>query len=192
MRQRFIDLLQKTKRPGVGNLIGYLETKTDFFTAPASAKYHGAKEGGLLEHSLVVYDELERSLEWYGIECSAESAVIIALLHDVCKTNFYKKVIKNQKDGYLPNGKPNWVEVEGYEIEDQFPLGHGEKSVILLQRYIWLFDDEIMALRWHMGAWDDAARGYAGSLQLAAAMQKYPLITALHAADMMANNIKHV
>ncbi len=192
MKQRFINLLQKTKRPGVDNLIGYLETKTDFFTAPASAKYHGAKEGGLLEHSLVVYDELERSLEWYGIECSAESAVIIALLHDVCKTNFYKKVIKNQKDGYLPNGKPNWVEVEGYEIEDQFPLGHGEKSVILLQRYIWLFDDEIMAIRWHMGAWDDAARGYAGSLQLAAAMQKYPLITALHTADMIANNIKHI
>ena len=174
-------------------MISYLETKTDFFTAPASAKYHGAKEGGLIEHSLAVYGELKRLLGVHdNIECSTESAIIVALLHDVCKVNFYQKVTKSVKNGLLPNGKINWIDVDGYDIEDQFPLGHGEKSVILLQRYIWLFDDEIMAIRWHMGAWDDAARGYAGSLQLAAAMQKYPLITALHTADMIANNIKHV
>ena len=92
--------------------------------------------------------------------------------------------------GVLPNGKANWVPTETYEIEDQFPCGHGEKSVIILQRYIWLFDEEIMAIRWHMAGFDDGARGYAGGLQLAAAMQKYPLITALHSADLISCNLK--
>ncbi|MCM0758076.1 HD domain-containing protein [Sporomusa sphaeroides DSM 2875] len=191
MKQRFIELLRETKRPGMDNLIDYL-AQTDFFTAPASSKYHGAKDGGLLEHSLEVDKNLETVCDSFGLKIETASRHITALLHDVCKINFYKKVIKSQKDGYLPNGKINWIDVEGYEIEDQFPLGHGEKSVIILQRYIWLFDEEIMAIRWHMGGFDELAKGYVGGLQLAAAMQKYPLITALHAADMIANNINHV
>jgi len=192
MKQKFIDLLVSTKRPGIDNLINYLENKTDFFTAPASTRFHGASEGGLLNHSLQVDKNIDTICDSFGIQASPESRRIVALLHDVCKTNFYKKVIKDVKNGFLPNGKINWVSTETYEIEDQFPLGHGEKSVIILQRYIWLFDEEIAAIRWHMGGYDDTARSYAGGLQIAAAMEKYPLITALHAADMIANNINHV
>ena len=85
MKNRFTRLLGEIKRPGIDGLTDWLLNKSDFMTAPASTKYHGANEAGLLEHSLAVYDEFCRSLEWHGVSCSAETAIICGLLHDVCK-----------------------------------------------------------------------------------------------------------
>lgn len=186
MKQQFIDLLLKTERPGINNLIAYLDTQTDFFTAPASRKYHGAKEGGLLEHSIAVNKNIDLVCSSIGLVTQWDSRRIVALLHDVCKANFYRKGIRNIKNQQTGQ----WEPIEVYEFDDQLPLGHGEKSVMILQRYIYLLDEEMMAIRWHMGGFDDTARSYAGGLQLSAAMQKYPLITVLHTADLIASNIQ--
>ena len=129
-----------------------MQNRSDFFTAPASTRYHGACEGGLLAHSLNVYDCLvdilnrPRVKELYGIEYSDESIAIAALMHDVCKVNFYKTSFRNAKD---ENGK--WVSVPYYTIEDNLPYGHGEKSVYIVSGYMRLTRDEAFAIRYHMG-----------------------------------------
>lgn len=150
-------------RPGAAAFLSWLES-TDFFTAPASTKYHGAYPGGLVDHSLNVYDEI---LSVNPTICDRESRVICALLHDVCKANYYEPM-----DG------------GGYQVKDRFPFGHGEKSAFLIARFMLLTDGEALAIRWHMGAYDDAARG--GSRTLSAAMSAHPLVYELHAADMRA------
>lgn len=149
-------------RRGADDLLGWLE-KTDFFTAPASTKYHGAFPGGLVGHSLNVYYELISRVE-VG---SAESRAICALLHDICKANYYEP-----------------LESGGYRVKDCFPFGHGEKSAYIICRFMPLTDSEALAIRWHMGAYDDAARG--GSQTLSAALAVHPLVYELHAADMRA------
>ena len=151
-------------REGVGKLIDWLES-TDFCTAPAGAKHHGAYRGGLLRHSLNVYRELckDESVKHIG----TESKTICGLLHDVCKIGVYHL----GEDG-------------GYTFRDPFPLGHGEKSVFLVSSFVPLSTEEALAIRWHSGAWDDAVRG--GSRCLDAAMEFSPLVYALHAADMRA------
>ena len=149
-------------RSGAEDLLGWLET-TDFFTAPAGAKHHGAYKGGLLKHSMIVFAELLKDTGLQGVVM--ESAAICGLLHDVCKIGVYHAGA---------DGK--------YSFRDPFPLGHGEKSVFLLSGFIRLTEEEALAIRWHMGAWDDAVRG--GSRCLDAAMEFSPLVYALHAADM--------
>lgn len=176
-------------RPGIPRLAQYLEHETDFFTAPASRDHHGAWVGGLVEHSLAVYDRLKQVAPAMGISCQPTSLIMAALLHDVCKAGTYIKVRKSKKDGYLPGGKIKWVDVEGWDIEDKCPLGHGEKSVILVQQFVRLEAEEVFAIRWHMCGFDDAARQYGGGLALGEAMKKYPLIIALHAADLAATFI---
>lgn len=186
MKQKFLDLLKSTQRPGIDNLIDYLVNKTDFFTAPASTQYHDAVEGGLLKHSLQVYETLKtvvNQFKFKGSEKISESNLIICgLLHDVCKANFYTTAVKNVKN----EATGSWDKAPYITINDQFPLGHGEKSVIILQRLVWLFDDELMAIRWHMAGFDDTARSYAGGCALHAALTNYPLISALHIADLAA------
>ena len=156
-----------------------MENETDFFIAPASSKTHGAYEGGLLIHSLSVYRILlnfTKNLE----KADKNSVIITGLLHDLCKVNFYTKTVRNVK---LP-GERKWEEVEVYTIEDVLPLGHGEKSVYLAMKFIALTDEEAMAMRWHMGGYDDAARSYVGGMTQSAAYRKYPLAAALAIADM--------
>ena len=178
-KQQFIELLRSTKREGIESLISWLCDETDFFTAPASTKTHGAFEGGLLVHSLSVYRVLNNFSK--NIKNVKSDAIIIsALLHDLCKTNFYTKQIRNVK---IP-GERRWEEVEVYAIEDTLPLGHGEKSVYMAMKHIDLTDEEAMAIRWHMGGYDDAARAYVGGMAQAAAITKYPLAAALSIADM--------
>lgn len=179
-KARFLDLARTIDRPGMAQLLDYLETQTDFFTAPASATYHGAEEGGLLAHSLAVHDSLLTVLGSFHQEADAESALLCALFHDLCKANFYRKGFRNRKN----EATGQWEKVEVYEIEDQFPLGHGEKSVMLLQRFIPLTDEEMLAIRWHMGGFDDTARSYAGGQSLSAAMKRSALVAALHIADL--------
>jgi len=180
MRERFLELLGSVNRPCMDKLTKWLTENSDFMTAPASTKYHGAVESGLLVHSVAVFDRLLDVLVMNPtIKVDPESARICGLLHDICKVNFYKKSERNAKDE-----KGNWVKVPFYEIEDKFPYGHGEKSVYILNEFIHLSVEEAMAIRWHMSAWN--ATEYGERAALSSAMEKYPLILALSTADQMA------
>jgi hypothetical protein len=184
MINKYTDLLKSTNRIGIDNLIRYMTKDTDFFTAPASSSKHGSYEGGLVEHSLEVYDYLLKINRAFDVNCNADTVIIISLLHDLCKANFYKTSTRNVQDYNVQTcNSKGWSIVPYYSVDDKFPLGHGEKSVILAQRYIALTDDEMMAIRWHMGGFDDAARAYSGGFALTNAMDMYPLVTALHMAD---------
>lgn len=172
----FVELLRTTNRDGIEELIRYLQEETDFFTAPASTKYHGAFAGGLLMHSINVCTELR--LDPNSKVYPTETLIIVALLHDICKANCYRTEKRNVKE----NG--GWVEKQVYVFEDELPLGHGEKSLYLASKFIKLSDEEAAAIRWHMGAFDCAFRG--GDRGLNAAYEKYPLAVLLHMADMRA------
>lgn len=176
MKEGYIELLKLSNRRGIDKLIKWLE-QTDFFTAPASTKYHLSKEGGLVEHSLNVYDELVNE---YGISDNISSLIIVALLHDVCKANYYSVSERNVKK----NGE--WIKEPYYTVEDQFPVGHGEKSVMIIQKFIELTEEELAAIRWHMGAYEPK-ENYG---TLGQAFNKYPLALYLHIADLKATYIK--
>lgn len=184
-KERFIDIYQsKIKREGAKELLDFLCSEhCDFFTAPASTRYHGAYEGGLLEHSLNVYDSLcdllarPRVKEQYGISYSEESIAIVALLHDLCKVNFYKTSFRNAKDE-----TGHWVSVPYYTIEDNLPYGHGEKSVYIVSGYMRLTRDEAFAIRYHMGF-----SGPEDANQIGRALEMFPLAAMLFMADMEAS-----
>lgn len=180
LKNRALELLRSTGKENIESLIDYLENRTDYFSAPASTQFHGAYAGGLVDHSLAVYDNLVRLVELFQIEAKPESLIIIALLHDLCKTNFYKIGYRNRK-----NEAGQWEKVEVYEIDDKLPLGHSEKSIIMIQQFIKLTKEETLAIRWHMGAFDDAVQGgYGGMKALSNAFHMCPLATAMHMADM--------
>lgn len=178
-KEKYLDLLRSTEREGIDDLIEWLNT-TDFFEAPASTKGHGSFIGGLLLHSINVYTLLKN----FNVKAGApeDSLIIVGLLHDLCKVGYYKKSLKNVKDPV----EKRWVEQEVFIIDDTLPLGHGEKSLFLAERYIRLTDDEAAAIRWHMSGYDDAARSYAGGRAQSAAYEKYPLAVAAAIADMYA------
>ncbi len=170
------------QRPGADKLFSWLEQETDFFTAPASTRFHGDHEGGLAEHSLNVYHRLqtEVTVSTGAPNVKPETVAICGLLHDICKANFYKvsqRNVKNEETG-------RWEKQPFYQVEDQFPYGHGEKSVFLIERFMRLKPAEAIAIRWHMGGFDDAAKG--GSYAISGAFEKYPLALLLHAADLKA------
>ena len=140
-------------REGIDDLMGWLE-ETDFYTAPASTRYHGAHEGGLVEHSLAVYDRLVGLVNFYSNEDSDpiynESLAIVSLFHDLCKVNCYKPDTRNVKDD-----KGVWHKVPCYKYEEQFPFGgHGSKSVYLVQHFMHLDPEEAAAINCHMGQFD--------------------------------------
>ncbi len=177
VKEKFIEAYNTAiTRQGSKELLEWM-LKTDFFTAPASSKFHSAYEGGLCEHSLNVYNAM---IDRYNDGKPDESYAIAALLHDLCKAEFYKlgsRNVKNETTG-------QWEKVPFYSIEDKFPFGHGEKSVFLIERFMRLKVDEAIAIRWHMGGFDDAARG--GSFAINGAFEKYPLLVKLHIADIEA------
>lgn len=181
LADQFDELLMSTEREGMDGLLKWLHEETDFYTAPASSNGHGSFAGGLLVHSISVYRLLKNFNKLIQME-REDSLIIAALLHDLCKTNFYIKTIKNVKTP----GKREWREEEAYAVEDAFPMGHGEKSVFLIMKHIKLTDDEAMAIRWHMGGYDDAVRGYSGGKAQSKAYKEYPLAPALSIADMFA------
>jgi len=176
MKNRYIELWQTVERDGVKELLEWLET-TDFYTAPCSTRYHLAREGGLLEHSLNVYDALIIKVT----EDMRESAVISSLGHDLCKANFYIQEMRNAKE----NGV--WVQKPYYTVKDQFPYGHGEKSALLVNRFIKLKPVEFMAIRWHMGGFTAGIQDYGLSQAMSEAYKTYPLAILLHMADMESN-----
>ena len=180
-KERFLEIYnEKITREGADKLLDFLLNGSDFFTAPASTRYHGAYEGGLVEHSLNVYDCLadmvERLHERYGIEYSDESIAIAGLLHDICKVNFYKTSYRNVKD---ETGR--WQSVPYYTIEDTLPYGHGEKSAYIVSAYIRLTRDEAFAIRYHMGFSGTEDPGNVGR-----ALEMFPLAYATCCADMEA------
>ena len=153
--------------------------KSDFFKAPASTRFHGDHEGGLVEHSLKVYEILKHKVEHNikGITVPEESIIIIGLLHDICKTNFYKVDYRNAK-----NALGVWEKVPYYTIEDTIPYGHGEKSVMMITEYMKLTPEEKYAIRWHMG-YTEAKELYNA---IGAAYTKYPIALLTHEADLEA------
>ena len=181
VKQKFVEIYNKfIKREGADKLLEYLESPaSDFFQAPASARFHSSFEGGLAEHSLNVYEALvgylksDRVKEAYGFEYSDESIAIVALLHDLCKINVYKKGFRNVKDE-----KGVWQRVDTYEFEDKLPYGHGEKSVYIITGYMKLTREEAFAIRYHMGysSTEDPRN-------VSAAFEMFPLAFALSVAD---------
>lgn len=175
-------LQQTIHRDGSEKLLEFLLSKnSDFFDAPASARFHGNYDGGLVEHSLNVYDCLkdylsrERVQSTYGLKYNEESIAIVALLHDLCKINCYKKGFRNVKE----NGQ--WVQVPTYEYNDTLPYGHGEKSVYMISGYMRLTREEAFAIRYHMGF-----SGSEDARNVGAAFEMFPLAFALSTADMEA------
>ena len=183
-KERFLSIYQEyITREGADKLLEYLTSPTcDYFTAPASQRYHGSYEGGLLEHSLNTYDCLsaylarERVQKLYGMDYDPESVAICALMHDLCKVNCYKPGVRNVKD---ENGK--WKQVPTYDFEDKLPYGHGEKSVYILSGFIRLSREEAFAIRYHMGF-----SGVEDNRQIGEALERFPLAFALTVADMEA------
>jgi len=178
MKEEFIKLLKSTNRENIDKLIEFID-KTDFYKAPASTKFHGSFEGGLLEHSMKVYEILKDKVKnaVIPIDTPEESLIIIALLHDICKANFYKVDYRNAKNQF-----GEWEKVPYYTIEDTIPYGHGEKSVMMLTEYIKLTVEEKYAIRWHMG-FTEPKEIYT---TLGAAFKKYPVALLVHEADLEA------
>ncbi len=182
-KERFVSIYRdKIRREGSEALLKFLMSESsDFFIAPASTRYHGAEIGGLCRHSLNVYECLcdilprRRMKEVYGIRYSDESIAVAALLHDVCKVNFYRMDSRNVKK----NGV--WETVPYFTIDDQLPYGHGEKSVYIVSGYMKLTRDEAFAIRYHMGF-----SGTEDNSQVGRALEMFPLAYALCVADMEA------
>ena len=184
-KKAFLELYnEKIKREGASELLKYL-CGSDFFTAPASSRFHSNFEGGLCAHSLNVYrrlDELVRMHEAAGDiqpgSISEESVAVCGLLHDLCKVNFYKISFRNVKvDGA-------WEQVPFYTVEDSLPYGHGEKSVYIISGFMRLTREEAMAINWHMGGFDKRVLG--GEYAISQAFEEYPFATMIHLADVMA------
>ena len=178
MEEEFINLLRSTKRDGIEKLIDFIK-KTDFFKAPASTRFHGSFEGGLLQHSMKVYEILKEKVKLASVKINVpeESIIIIALLHDLCKANFYKVDYRNAK-----NELGVWEKVPYYTVEDTIPYGHGEKSVMMITEYIKLTPEEKYSIRWHMG-YTEPKELYS---TIGEAYKKYPIALLTHEADLEA------
>lgn len=178
MKEEFISLLRSTNREGIEEVIQFLE-KSDFYKAPASTRFHGSFEGGLLEHSMKVYEILKHKVKnsVLDLNVSDDTLIIIALLHDICKVNFYKVDYRNAK-----NERGEWEKVPYYTVDDTIPYGHGEKSVMMITEYMKLTVEEKYCIRWHMG-FTEPKEQY-GTIGLA--YTKYPLALLMFEADLEA------
>lgn len=204
--KKFESLLMSVNRDGMDDLLAFIR-KSDFYTAPASTRFHSAVEGGLLNHSLNVYECLvnkKKSGIWSDklSNISDDTIVIVSLLHDICKTYFYSQEMKNQKTydeekvkaanprtvKHDSNGVFIWETVPAYVVDDKYPLGHGNKSVVFIMQYIKLSMTEIMAITHHMGSYCDSSQWNT----LGQAYEKYPLTLALHEADLEATYLLEV
>ncbi|MDA3931922.1 MAG: HD domain-containing protein [Tenericutes bacterium] len=183
-KETFVDLYRKhIKREGSEELLNYLlSSKSDFFDAPCSTRFHLSEPSGLVKHSLNVYEclkaylERSRVKEIYGMDFSDETIAIVALLHDICKVNVYQKSTRNKK-----NDQGKWIQVPSYNFEDDLPYGHGEKSVYIISGFMRLTRDEAFAIRYHMGfSGNEETRNVGNAFSL------YPLAFALSTADMEA------
>ena len=195
-KQRFIDLCNEhIHREGLDKVLAYLE-KSDFYTAPSSTRFHLNEDGGLCLHSMNVfeaackiYNEMAKPAIVNGTspfteEVSMESIAIATLFHDLCKIKLYHKTERWKKDD-----KNRWVSYPGYEVKDDFPLGHGEKSCLMLSWYMRLKPEEMLAIRWHMGLFDMGESGTPLRMSFFSATDKSPLVSIVHAADFLTSNL---
>lgn len=184
-KKEFIAIFKEhIHRDGADKLLEYLMSeRSDFFTAPASTKFHDDYDMGLVTHSVNVYHSLKdylaraRCLSEYNMNYSDETIALVALLHDVCKINCYHKYLRNVK-----NEEGIWEQVTAFNFEDPEPFGHGEKSVFLISKFLRLTNEEAYAIRFHMGFSEEGSGRNAGR-----AFEKYPLALALNVADMEAS-----
>lgn len=186
----FEQTLGKVNRPGMNELIAYIR-ESDFYNAPASTRYHLSIKGGLLQHSINVYKALKEMMRdnhdgTYSYMCAGEEVdrvsedtlIVVGLLHDICKINTYGVEKRNRK-----NKLGAWESYDFYVVDEKFPYGHGEKSVLIISNFIKLLPQEQMAIRWHMGFPDD----FAGKAAYGSSVEKYPIILAVNTADMLAS-----
>ncbi len=183
IQDTFVELYeQNIHREGADKCLDYLVNKSDFFTSPASTRFHGSYAGGLAQHSINVYECLkaylarERVQELYGMSYSQETIALVALLHDVCKIGCYKSGTRNVKDEHGV-----WQKVPVYTFDDPLPYGHGEKSVYIVSGFMRLSREEAFAIRYHMGFSGQEDKGSVGK-----ALELFPLAFALSVADMEA------
>lgn len=188
-KEEFLELLRSTKRDGIEDVITDLE-ELGFFAAPASAGHHLNVEGGLVLHSintckaaLAIWEGMKPLEPSLATEVKRDSIIIASLLHDVCKSDIYKRSVKKRK-----NALGQWEDCEGYKVSyKDFPMGHGEKSVILLLcSGLDLSDDEMLAIRWHMGAWGINMNSYEDERCYDTARALYPLVSIIQTADGLA------
>lgn len=185
MKDKFIKAYtENITRPGADKLLAWIES-SDFFTAPASTRFHLSSPGGLLEHSLHVFERMkaicanEATITLGFNEPSMETIAICGLLHDICKANFYAVEMRNRK-----NDQGRWEQYPFYVVDDKLPYGHGEKSVYIVSGFMRLSREEAMAIRWHMGFSDNDFKG--GGYSVGNAFEKFPLAVLLHIADLQA------
>lgn len=195
-KQHYIALCRKhISRDGLDKVLDYLE-KSDFYEAPSSASYHLNEKGGLCRHSINVFETAMKLYECvvkpkildgtspFQKEIAEESIAVAALFHDLCKVKLYHETQRWKKDD-----AGRWVSYPGYEIKDDFPLGHGEKSCLMLSYWMKLKQDEMLAIRWHMGMFDMGEQGSSLRYSFRAACEKSALVSLLQAADMMTANL---
>ena len=191
VKEEIIGLLKSTGRDGVDDVIVFLE-EAGFFEAPASSTKHLCVEGGLARHSLntcraalLLWEHLAEIEPTLHNEVKSESVILASLLHDVCKADIYKRAVKKRKVMGM------WEETEGYKVSyKNFPMGHGEKSVVLLLcAGLEMYDDEMLAIRWHMGAWGINLNSFEDTRSYDVANKQYPLVGIIQCADNIAANI---
>lgn len=195
-RERFVSLCrQHICREGLDGVLSYLDN-TDFYTAPSSTQFHLNEDGGLCLHSINVFETAMKLYESvakpaivsgsspFSDTVSEESIAIATLFHDLCKTKLYHKAQRWKKD---ENGR--WQSYDGYEIKDEFPYGHGEKSCLILSWYMRLKSEELLAIRWHMGMFDIGENGTSQRYAFRGALEKSPLVSLVHAADFLSSNL---
>ena len=195
-KQEFFETcLQSTNRKGIDKIIEYLRT-SDFYFSPSSTKFHSNYPNGLLDHSIFVMsvalglrETMVKLKPEFANRISEESVIISALLHDVCKIGFYVP-----KDKWKKDENNMWISYQGYDVEDTFPIGHGEKSVILLQWLgLELTMDEMLAIRYHMGMWSSNMIDYGDTNRAYfRAVNMCPLLTIIQNADFMASNMLEI
>lgn len=178
-REKFMELMKKTGRPGVEDMLKWLDT-TDFYSAPASTRFHGSYPGGLVQHTLNVAYELKQLATFYDVKIPDDSMLICALGHDFCKINTYQETIVNVPPQRSKSGK--WEQQQGYKKDEYLKLGHGSKSLATLQDFVTLKDYEKEAIYWHMGAFD--LGGYNTMNDLSKTFEENTLAFLLHVADM--------
>ncbi len=176
-KKEILELFSFVKREGKKNLINWL-SESNFFTSPASTMFHGNYKGGLAKHSLMVYQEFDRLIEYYSLDVPRESRIISGIFHDCCKIDFYEDNLL--KSGNISESKP-------YKTKDLFPIGHGEKSVMLLQKYISPTEQEAILIRWHMGFDDPAWNDYREKVEAS-----YPEVILFQHADKQVSSIRRV
>lgn len=181
-KRAYIELLRSTKREGIEKLIDYLENKSDFFTAPASTKFHNNYEGGLLLHSMNVYQNFRKLLSLRPeIQVEEESIIIAALCHDLCKANYYTKEKRNRKVD------DKWEAYEVYTTvkSPSIPYPHATRSIRFLRSFISIKHLEELMIFYHMGPYGGEDYEYKNLLQ--DVNERYPATLLFYIADLMAS-----